>query len=166
MHIVEQTSDRLVLRQPPVFNYILAPLLLAFALVAVVLTVTSAASPKSFLNVWVGVAIAAGLAVAAVLALLFAAATRVTLDRPTDSLRIERHSCLTHSERTESLANVTGAELEESYMGRQWVYRVVVRLTDGTVLPLYRAYDNFGVAGKRAAVAAIRDFLARGTYNG
>jgi hypothetical protein len=161
MRVVEQTPDRLVLRQPPTVTYWVAAALFVVGVIA--LAVAAAAGLAVGEPVGLVVVVSGGLLVlVGALAALFAATITVTLDRATDSVRIERQGWFGRSEQAEALSVVEDAVVESTTDSEGGtLYRAALRLAGGRTLPLTWGYDNFEES-KRATVETIRHFLGRG----
>jgi len=161
VRVVEESTDRLVLRQPPTVTYWVAGSLLAIGLglLAMVALVGGLADRDPF--GLVGVSLGVLLTLAALAVFLCAVKITVTLDRTTDSVRVERQGWFGRSEQAEALSVVEDAVVETTTdSDGDTLYRAALRLAGGRTLPLTWGYDNFE-ASKRATVDAIRRFLGR-----
>jgi len=162
MRVVEETPTKLVLRQRPTVTYWIAGSLFAaglgfLGLVAVVGGLAQR-DPLAVVCVVNGVL----LVLIGPPVVLFAVTITITLDRATDSVRIERQRWFGRSEQAEALSVVEDAVLETTTdSDRVTLYRAALRLAGGRTLPLTWGYDNLE-RSKRAVVEAIRRFLGCG----
>jgi hypothetical protein len=164
MRVVEQTPDRLVLcGRPVVIFWVAASLLLVGVLFVFAVRIVGLFGPLGEPG-WVdwGMPALGGAAIlASVVVFLCAIWVTLTLDRPTNSLRLERAGWFGRSEQAEALSAVEDAVVETTTDSEgSTLYRAALRLTDGRTLLLTHGYDNFEQS-KRAAVEAIRRFLGR-----
>jgi hypothetical protein len=163
VRVVEETPDRLVLQGRPVLNHWLSGSFLVlgvcFVLVFPLLGRFFPGQPiwgdPKFLTLGV-LAILASVPI-----YLCSIWVTLTLDRPANSLRLERAGWFNRSERAEPLSSVSDAVVESSTDTEgSTTYRAVLQLADGRTLPLTLSYDNL-LSAKQATVDVIRRFLGR-----
>ena len=165
VRVTESTPDRLVLVRSPsatlaAASCILVGGLLATGLMAVFEIWRGERAGVAFAGVGAMVVV-----VGSILIVGSAATITVTLDRATDSVRVERRGQFGRSVLVEALSVVEDAVLEESDVDGTPVFRPALRLLGGRMFPLTWGYDSYRVEEKRNAIEAIRGFLSRVNTN-
>jgi hypothetical protein len=158
MRVTEETADRLVIEMPPRVGYWFSACGTAAGVVMIAATLLAGEFEDDVDRVLSGAAGVVAVLISGVVAAAQATLT-VTLDRPTNTARVERRGWWSESAEELPLTEVAAAELETTLdSDGGTLYRVALRLAGGRTLPFGLCYD-MRVRPKQTVVEAINRFL-------
>ena len=162
MTIVEESSDRLVLRKFPTVSVAILALMLGSLIVGLSVKTADVFAGRGDERLSELGLIWLGLIAVVVVAALFMSVITVVFDRPAGKVVVRRAQLTGRSEQVVQLADLTTGEIE-SYRDDDGddMYRLALVLHNGNRVPLTLVHESW-VGNKRPALAAIQRFLGVG----